>query len=596
MRRCITLGVVLFFPAIHSPGQTALPYDFSQQHVVFPAADSAERQAAIEQDVRFHLQRLRRTVQQFEVESPRSQFTSQADAISTSPGRSSPGSPLQVGWQEAVGDTSDTVKSPTFPAKYSSNVANPVPDCAHDYVVYTLPNAGAGKFNVIAYNNLYVNGTASGVCHGTTPEVLFAYNASQNDGKLATAPALSLDGTQIAFIENSSSAQLHILKWHAGDKSATFPKPFNSSAMANCATNQAVAPCEYSVTYSTTTATLSTPYVDYGSDTAYVSDDAGHVSAIHPIFSATPANPPAVVTGYPLTPGAGVMTGPVFDSVSGNVFVADPTRLYYIRTPASATGTCVSGSRLPCVGRGSQTTSVGAGAGSTLESPIVDSTNGWVFAFAWSGAPYKGATIVQSNTTLSVLNVAEISGDGGSTSTNLFAGTFDNNYFNNPATGKLYACGENGAGHFGTLWAAGFTSAGMKTGKAGFGPLNLTTASVAGGDPVCSSLGEFYNQTAGKDYLFAGVAADCAFGGASTGCVFSFDITNSFPTAVLGNYSSPGGSSGIIADNVTGSSTSAASIYYLSTQPPGSNAPCTVSTGGTNTDGNCAVKLVQSGQ
>jgi hypothetical protein len=84
-------------------------------------------------------------------------------------------------------------------------------------------NAGAGKFNVVAYNNLYTNSTSNGLCPGTAPAVLFAYNASQNHGKLLTSPALSLDGTPIAFIENASSAQLHILKWDAGDKSAAFP-------------------------------------------------------------------------------------------------------------------------------------------------------------------------------------------------------------------------------------------------------------------------------------------------------------------------------------------------------------------------------------
>ncbi len=571
----------MFCSLMHSAGlaQNALPYDWSQHHVVFPAAGSAERQATIDQDVRYHLQQMRRTVQQFELES-----------------RSQPGNPLQSDWQEAIGDKPYKVKRSHYPAKYSSNVLNPIPSCANDYVVYTLPHAGAGKFNVVAYNNLYTNSTSNGLCPGTAPAVLFAYNASQNHGKLLTSPALSLDGTQIAFIENASSAQLHILKWYAGDKSAAFPQPFNSSPLANCATNGAVAPCEYSVTYSTTKATRSAPYIDYTGDTAYVSDDAGNVSAIHPIFGATPANPPKVVSGYPLTPGSGVMTEPVFDSVSGNVFVADSTKLYYIRTPASVAGTCASGSRPPCVGSGSQTISTGSGAGSTLEAPIVDSTNGWVFAFAWSGDSYQGATIVQSNTELSVLNVADISGDGGSTSTKMFDGVFDNNYYNNAASGKLYACGENGAGHFGTLWAAGFTRAGMKSGKAAFGPLNLTAASVSDGGPVCSSLGEFYNQTAGKDYLFAGVASDCAFGGASTGCIFSFDITNSFPAAPLADYPSPGGSSGIIADNVTGSLTGAASIYYLSRKPPGPAAPCTVYTGGTNTDGNCAGKLVQSGQ
>ena len=581
MRRCV-LAVVLCCPAIQLPGQNtqySLPNDWSSRHVVFPAANSQDQHAAIEKDTRFYLQQLKRGYRQFDLEAVGAQPESNR---------------LQRDWREAVGDTRYHVNRPTYPAKFTFNVADPTPNCANDYVVYTLPHGHEGKFNIVAYNNLYVNSTSTGVCAGTTPTVLFAYNASQDGGKLSTSPVLSLDGTQIAFIEHASSAQFHILKWLAGDTSAVFPKPYNSSALADCAGNGAVAPCEYSVTYSTTRAKLSSPYIDYTSDTAYVSDDCGHVSAIHPIFTATPGNPPKVVDGYPLTVGEGVMTEPVFDSVSGNVFVADPTKLYYIRTRADSGGSCAWGSP-PCVGSGSQTISAGAGAGSTLEGPIVDSTNGWVFAFAWSRDSYKGATIVQSNTTLSVLNVADISGAGGSRPTKLYAGAFDNAYYNNPATGKLYACGENGDGHFGTLWAAGFTATGMKTGTASFGPLDLTTGTVSGRAPVCSSLAEVYNQTAGKDYLFAGVRANCAFGGDSTGCIFSFDITSSFPATALANFPSPGGSSGIVIDNVSGSLTSATDIYFLSRKPPGAGAPCTVYTGGTNTTGNCAIKLTQSG-
>jgi hypothetical protein len=582
----LALGIVLWGPAISLMGQDtqhSVPYDWSQRHVVFPAADSEGRRAEIEKDPRFHHQQLRRNFSQFDLEfhgapPKRDQF--------------------QRDWREAVG-TSPYVNSLIgleYPAKYSFDATNPTPDCVKDYIVYTLRISSATDFNVIAFNNLYVNNLGTGVCPGTAPTVLFAYNASQNGGVIANSAALSLDGTQIAFIENAPSSQFHILKWRAGDKSATFPNPFNSSVLADCAPNGAPLPCEYSVTYTSSPSSLSNPFIDYTSDTAWVTDNSGHVSAIHPVFTATLTNPPQVVAGYPLAPSTGALTAPVFDSVSGNVFVSDGTKLYYIRTKSTSAGTCASGSP-PCVGSSSQTISTGEGAGLALEAPIVDSTNGWVFMFAWSGPPYNGATIVQSNTTLSMQNVAKISGGtGGSTPTIMYSGIFDNAYYLNPASGKLYACGENNAGHFGTLWAAGFTSAGMNTGTAGFGPLNLTTTSGSSSDsPVCSPLTEVYNQTAGKDYLFTGVAANCAFGGASTGCIFAFDITNSFPSTAAANFASPGGSSGIVIDNISGSLTSATNMYYLSAAPLGSGAPCSVYTGGTNTTGNCAVRLTQSG-
>lgn len=552
--------------------QFSLPWDWSMQYRVFPAADSVDRQSQIEKDVRYRLQQLRRNYQQIDIETS-------ASAVDR----------MQRDWREAIGNTGYSEGS-TYPAKYSFNVSNPTPNCAGDYIVYALASSTPSKFNLIAYNNLYVNSAGSGVCSGTTPSVLFAYNASQSAGNLSTAPVLSLDGTLIAFIENSSKAEFHVLKWKGGEYSPTFPKPYNSATLANCATNGGAAPCEYSVTYSATTATLSLPYVDYGSDTAWVTDDAGKISAIHPVFAATPSNPPKVVTGYPLTVGSGVMTAPVYDSVSGNVFVAGPTNLYYVRTTSTSAGSCAAGSP-PCAGKTSQT--IGSGYGTTLDAPIVDSTDGWVFAFAWN-ATAKGATIVQSNTTLTTLKTAQIAGSGGSSPTTLHSGTFNNAYYTNPASGLLYACGENGSGHYGALFAVSFTGSGMNTGPAAYGPLNLTSSSVSGSGAVCSPLAEVYNQTAGKDYLYTGVTSNCAFGGSSTGCVFAFDITSAFPSSALAQYSTPGGTSGIVIDNVNGSLTSATNLYFLSQEPLGSEAPCTVYTGGTNTDGNCAVKLTQS--
>jgi hypothetical protein len=592
MRHLLLAGIGLCVPFVQLsaqdlPGRSpaaqnssySLPSDWSQRHVIFPAAATADRQAAVEQEARFHLQQLRRSFQQLDLES------SDAEPAADQ---------LERDWREDVGEGAYTQNRPTYPAKFSFDVSNPTPSCTKDYVVYTLPRGLSQNFNLIAYNNLYVNSSATGLCPGTTPTVLFAYNASQSSGKLSTAPALSLDGTQIAFIENSKPAQFHVLKWQAGDTFPKFPMPYNPSPLANCATSGS-APCEYTVNYGQASALFSSPFVNYATDTAYVTDGSGHVSAIYPVFTATPANPPQVLWSI-LIPGySGTLTAPVYDSVSGNVFVVDATKLYYIRTSAGSAGTCSSGSP-PCVGGASQTINSGAGTQATLEAPIVDSTNGWVFAFAWPGGTYKGATIVQSNTTLGVLHVAQISGTvGNSAPTSLYSGTFNSAYYNNPESGLLYACGGNNGGHVGALWAVGFNSSGMIPGQPRYGPLPLTTASVPGQVSVCSSLAEVYNQTAGKDLLFTGVTADCAFGGAGTGCVMSFDITNSFPTTALATYPSPGGSSGIVIDNVSGSLTSATDLYYLSTQPPGAGAPCTVPTGGTNTTGDCAIKLTQSG-
>jgi len=51
----------------------------------------------------------------------------------------------------------------------------------------------AGQASIIAYNDVY-----SGC--GTVPSVSWAYNT--NGGTISTSVALSLDGTQLAFVQD----------------------------------------------------------------------------------------------------------------------------------------------------------------------------------------------------------------------------------------------------------------------------------------------------------------------------------------------------------------------------------------------------------
>jgi len=79
-----------------------------------------------------------------------------------------------------------------------------------------------GNANLVAFNNLYVNDGGTGTCSGTAPNVLFAYNiTTAPGGRIDTSPVLSLDGTQIAFVESVPGspgfAIFHVLTWHAGD-------------------------------------------------------------------------------------------------------------------------------------------------------------------------------------------------------------------------------------------------------------------------------------------------------------------------------------------------------------------------------------------
>jgi hypothetical protein len=514
--------------------------------------------------------------------------------------------PLQRDWNQTFqkNGTVYTFNSPTYPAKFSLSSANPTPNCMADYVVFTLPSGGPtpGNFNIIAYNNLYVS-TASGAsfCSGTAPQAIFEYNASTVGGGLNGSPALSLDGTLIAFVENATSANggavVHILKWHSGDIQKTdtlFPLAFNSSILPDCTANSGAAPCEYNVQYtsaSPNSATLSSPFIDYTNDTAYITDDGGNVYAIAPVFTAAPTNPPKVKTGWPVSVGSSVvLTPPVYDSVSRNVFVASAGGTeFFVKTPGSTTGSCLSGIP-PCLG---SNTYAFSGGGSIQEAPIVDSSTGRVFLFGTQAGGTSGSYMVQTDTALSAGSVraAQL---GTGTLNLIHSGTPDNNYFTSVGTGKFYACGQNGNGE-GQLFAFAFSASGVLSTTPVLGsPFALGQASTVNA-PCSDGLTEIFNQSVGKDWLFLGVANRCVntlFGG--NGCVLSFDITSGFPSAVANQIAVVGttGPTGVIVDNVTdaGATTTTTDIYYI--MPAARSCPDYL---GSNHTGTCATSVTQSG-
>jgi hypothetical protein len=81
-----------------------------------------------------------------------------------------------------------------------------------------------GTFNIIGFSNLYVSSAGgSQFCSGSTPKAIFEYNASSASGALNGAPALSLDGTMIAFVETASVANggavFHVLSvWRRSER------------------------------------------------------------------------------------------------------------------------------------------------------------------------------------------------------------------------------------------------------------------------------------------------------------------------------------------------------------------------------------------
>lgn len=143
-------------------------------------------------------------------------------------------------------------------------------------------------------------------------------------------------------------ATLVLLKWKASaTQTAAAPMVLTSTAVGSY--RGCSAPCMTTIPFQATVGldptpidSDSAPYYDYtsGSDTLYVGDDAGYLHKFTGVFAGTPAE--TVVTtpaSWPVEVATAILSSPVFDSASGNVFVTTS----YRTTPT------VSGGRLAAV-------------------------------------------------------------------------------------------------------------------------------------------------------------------------------------------------------------------------------------------------------
>src|SRR5262245_21588638 len=97
------------------------------------------------------------------------------------------------------------------PAKYVFDVTA-TPSCTNDFIGTGVNSAGAAtQANMIGLNSLYNMPAGNGLCAGTAPKVMFAYNIGP--GVINSYVQLSLDGTKVAFIETGTNSYFHILKW-----------------------------------------------------------------------------------------------------------------------------------------------------------------------------------------------------------------------------------------------------------------------------------------------------------------------------------------------------------------------------------------------
>jgi hypothetical protein len=495
-----------------SPNRIGVPQDWSQHQLVFSRDGLALHPEVADGEPRI----LHQVMQRWGSESGffhGAQIA--ADPISGSINRD---------WNVALG--AGRLAPLMFPAKYSFDPGAP-PDCTNDYVVFALSTQGVtgGQANLVGFNNLYSG--SGGIC-GAAPSVMFAYDVTTvTGGKNATSPVLSLDGKKIAFVETvSTDAVFHVLTWTAGQGTIT----------------RAAAPTMTSLHFSAGGSTRTSPWVDYVTDTAYVGDDDGHVFKINGVFKGTPTLAGAP---WPVTLGTVpyLLTPPVLDFGRGLLMVGNGNGvLFSINTATGAV----------------QSLTVGTGAGrGILGPPIVDPTNGTTFVVT-SNDGTSGAALVEVDTaTLTVLAKGHIGiGSRTGTTVKLYQPALDNNYYNNPSTGKVRLCGTGAADITPWQYAFGFSGRIMNTAPVFSRQLlNSNTAR-------CTGWTEFFNPNinGGTDFFFFGLLLDC--GGGSTGCVMERVSDTTLIKADVDN-----GPSGVVVDNYS-TAGQAASIYLTNQHAP----------------------------
>lgn len=436
------------------------PQDWSQHHIVFSRDALARHPELKERELRV----LQQTRQRWQAPKG-SRFHGGADSLRVS---ARPPGPRRD-WNVSLG--AGRLSPHMYPAKFSFDPGAP-PDCTNDYVVYGLSAVGStgGQANLIAFNNLYVNGAGTGFCSGLTdPTVMFAYNTSTAGGGISTSPILSLDGTQIAFVESVSGGApqsiFHVLTWAANQGTIT-----DSAAPATMSSLQ----------ISLFADTTSSPWIDYATDTVYVGDNSGTVYQIMNVFSGTPT------LGWSVQVSVGShLAPPVLDSNLGLLMVGSQDGdLYQID---AASGIVV----------GDLPVGVGGSSSGILAPPIVDITNGTTFVVSANNG--TNAVLEQADTaTLTVLSAVDIGeGASGGSTVHLYEPAFSNDYFNYVSGGTnngiITLCGTGAHDTTPNQYVFGFTGRKMNAAPQIGYPLQLSTSTT----DRCTGWTEFYNPNTG---------------------------------------------------------------------------------------------------
>ncbi|MGA7401317.1 MAG: hypothetical protein WBW38_14925 [Candidatus Sulfotelmatobacter sp.] len=498
-----------------------VPTDWSHRHVIFSRPGTTEQAAQIEKDPRYWLQRYRSQLPAMAPAAENRDALAHPLPIDSPRERESKNRKLHRDWAVNMG-TSASSGADNFPATFQTvrNTASCGSAPQPDFVIYSTGLEGsAGQASIVAYDNLY-----SG-CTAPVPSVYWAYNTG---GQILTSPVYSLDGTQVAFVQTNGGDEgtIVLLKWAPSTtESVGSPQTLNfvgRGAYETCASP----PCMTGRFLKGSTGvinndTTSSVFYDYGTDTAYVGDALGWLHKFTPFFN----GPLGEVRsgGWPVQVNPGnpnPLDSPVYDFISGNVFVGDLGG--YLYKVNSSTASVTTSGQLD----------FGAGI---IEGPTVNPTLGLVYVFASSdggadcpigvgGTPC--AAVYQLGTSFAGADIgseAEVGTSVLSAPPNpnpLYGGDFDNNYRTSAnGTGNLYVCGNTGLSP--TIYQIEIQNGVMGTVNPG--------PALASGNASCSPVTDILNPNVSggaTEWIFAsaqsgGVSSACGGGG----CIFNFRDT-----------------------------------------------------------------------
>jgi len=310
--------------------------------------------------------------------------------------------------------------------------------------------------------------------------------------------------------------------------------------------------------------------------------------------SGTPAVTKIAAASFSPSTSGTKMTAPVLDTSSNNVFVGS-TNGYLYAVNVASNGFAVATHQSFEVGDS------GCSNAALIDSPVVDSTNSFVFVTSMVGTNGDNTVVVQaatkgtnspSGSSWSAAATADVGeGDDGCSSSGVFYAhtpAFDNTYYTTPASGHLIVGGtdQNTSTDYSEVWSVAFSG----------NPALLSTATEfkgTGDVPLNSNLNhseispitEIYNGS--TDYIFFGTGDSANYAGLFG---FTFAGTSPYFTAISGSPittypDAQGGTSAIVIDNVS-SDAQASSIYFTTLAK--STSVCGA------TSAYCAVKLTQA--